>query len=351
MKAGAYGYIGKPYIEDQVILTVRKALERHRLMTEVRELRVRAASVERPMICESARMRRLVETVDRVAGTNATVLIVGESGTGKELVARRMHSRSARAEMPFVAVNCASMAAELLESELFGHVRGAYTGATHDRAGKFRKAEGGTLFLDEISELPLSLQGKLLRVLQERRVDVLGSDLPVAVDVRIIAASNRDIRGMVGAGEFRADLFYRLNVFEISVPPLRSRREDIPFLVRHFVSRAADGASVAVPGDVLQALCRRSWPGNVRELQNACSRMVILAGDRPLRRSDIPHSRRKRGAQREGRGIEKDARRNRPLELPEEGFSLVELERRVIERALDPLTKESCRKRVTFARD
>ncbi|MDA8120970.1 MAG: sigma-54 dependent transcriptional regulator, partial [Deltaproteobacteria bacterium] len=231
MKEGAYDFIGKPFHRDQLLLSVEKAFERRRLAAEVRDLRIRAGGVGREIISVSHAMRRVLEIADRVAGTDATVLVTGESGTGKEAVARRIHVQSRRVEGPFVAVNCAAIPAELLESELFGHARGAFTGAVRDRAGRFRQASGGTLFLDEIGEIPMPLQGKLLRTLQERVVDVVGGDRPVAVDVRIVAATNRDLPSLLREGTFREDLYYRLNVVEVRVPPLRERPEDIPPLV------------------------------------------------------------------------------------------------------------------------
>ena len=219
MKEGAYDFIGKPFHRDQLLLSVGKALERRRLAAEVHDLRIRASGVEREIVGASAAMKQVLSIADRVAGSDATILITGESGTGKEVVARRIHVRSRRAEGPFVAVNCAAIPGELMESELFGHARGAFTGAVRDRAGRFRQAAGGTIFLDEVGEIPLQLQAKLLRVLQERSVDVVGGDHPVPVDVRIAAATNRDLPEKVREGTFREDLYYRLNVVEIRVPP------------------------------------------------------------------------------------------------------------------------------------
>jgi two-component system NtrC family response regulator len=223
MKNGAYDFIGKPFQRDQLLLSVERALERRRLATEVRELRIRASGVEREIVGSSSAMKRLLEIVDRVSGTDAGILITGESGTGKEVIARRIHVRSHKAEGPFVAVNCAAIPGELLESELFGHARGAFTGAVKDRIGRFRQAQGGTLFLDEIGEIPLPLQAKLLRVLQEKVVDAVGGDAPISVDVRIVAATNKDLQSRIRAGSFREDLYYRLNVVEVHVPPLRER--------------------------------------------------------------------------------------------------------------------------------
>ncbi|MEW6721502.1 MAG: sigma-54 dependent transcriptional regulator [Thermodesulfobacteriota bacterium] len=328
MKEGAYDFIGKPFHRDQLLLSVSKALDRRRLAVEVRDLRIRAAGVEREIVLASAAMRAVMEMADRVARTDATVLITGESGTGKEMIARRVHARSNRAEGPFVEVNCAAIPAELLESELFGHVRGAFTGAVRDRAGRFRQASGGTLFLDEVAEIPAALQGKLLRALQEKAVDAVGSDASAPVDVRIVAATNRDLPGRIREGAFREDLYYRLNVVGMHVPPLRERPEDIPPLAMRFVSEFAAGREISIPPAVMEELSRRPWRGNVRELKNACERLVVLCRGNEVSLEDLPPSPRAAGerASEETAGIF-------PA-LPPEGLSLVDLERRVIEQAL-----------------
>jgi len=326
MKKGAYDFVEKPFSRDVLLLTVRRALERRRLTLENRALRRRATGIEREIIAVARPMIDLLRTVDRVARSDASVLVTGESGTGKELVARRLHARSSRAEGPFIPVNCAAIPAELLEAELFGHERGAYTGAVRARLGRFRKADKGTLFLDEVGELPGPLQGKLLRVLQERVVDVLGSDRPVPVDVRVVAASKRALAVQIEEGSFREDLYYRLNVVELPVPPLRERVEEIEVLARHFIDRAAPGRELELPDEVLELLRRYSWPGNVRELENACERMVILCVGDTLTVDDLPAS---LHAPTASPGLA-DAW----PELPPEGLSLVDLERRVIERAL-----------------
>jgi len=328
MKEGAYDFIGKPFHRDQLLLAVAKALDRRRLATEVRDLRIRASGVERDIVSVSAAMRRLLELSDRVAASDATVLITGESGTGKEVLARRIHVRSQRAEGPFVAVNCAAIPADLLESELFGHARGAFTGAVRDRAGRFRQASGGTLFLDEIAEIPRALQGKLLRALQERVVDAVGADVPVPVDVRILTATNRDLRARIRDGSFREDLYYRLDVVELAVPPLRERPEDIPRLVECFVTEFAGGREITAPAAVVAELSRRPWPGNVRELKNACERMVILCRGEEVSVEDLPPAPGGSGAE-----TAEDASAAFPP-LPAEGLSLVDLEKRVIEDAL-----------------
>jgi two-component system NtrC family response regulator len=232
-------------------------------------------------------MAELLRLVDRVARSESTVLILGESGTGKELMARRLHARSRRADGPFVSVSCANLPAELIESELFGHEKGAFTGALRAREGRFRAAQGGTLFLDEVAEMPLPLQTRLLRALQERVVDVLGRDQPVPVDVRVLAATNRDPREEVRQGRFREDLYFRLAVIELRVPPLRERPEDIALLARHFVDLASPERELRIPESLLQTLRTRPWPGNVRELANACERMAVLAEGDELAVGDL----------------------------------------------------------------
>jgi DNA-binding NtrC family response regulator len=330
MKAGAYDFIGKPFNREHLLLTVERALERVQLRAEVHELRRRATGVERPIIAASESMRRVLEMADRVAESDATALVTGETGTGKELVARRIHGRGPRAAGPFVPVNCAAMPAELLESELFGHSKGAFTGATAARLGRFRQADGGSIFLDEIGELPRPVQSKLLRVLQEHAVDVVGADAPVAVDVRVIAATNQNLAELVARGEFREDLWYRLNVVEVHVPPLRERFEDIEPLARHFIEQSGRGRDLELTESVLSELGRRSWPGNVRELENICERLVLLSPDGVLRAEDLAT-----GSERPS-AVPSSPRANREEwpPLPPDGLNLVDLERRVIERAL-----------------
>jgi DNA-binding NtrC family response regulator len=330
MKNGAYDFIGKPFQRDQLILSVKRALERRHLATEVRELRIRASGVERELVGSSSAMKRLLEIADRVSMADAGILITGESGTGKEMIARRIHVHSHKAEGPFVAVNCAAIPGELLESELFGHAKGAFTGAVKDRLGRFRQAQGGTLFLDEIGEIPLPLQAKLLRALQEKVVDAVGGDAPIPVDVRIVAATNKDLRNRIRDGTFREDLYYRLNVVEVHVPPLRERQEDIPVLVQHFVEELAEGRDLTVPARVMEELKHRPWPGNVRELKNACERMVILCAGNEVSLGDLPALSDKLWPERT------------PLpgdigdlpSLPPGGLSLLDLEKKVIESAL-----------------
>jgi DNA-binding NtrC family response regulator len=330
MKNGAYDFIGKPFQRDQLLLSVERALERRHLATEVRELRIRASGVEREIVGSSSAMKRLLEIADRVSRTDAGILITGESGTGKEAIARRIHVHSHKAEGPFVAVNCAAIPGELLESELFGHAKGAFTGAVKDRLGRFRQAQGGTLFLDEIGEIPLSLQGKLLRALQEKLVDAVGGDAPISVDVRIVAATNKDLQSRIRAGSFREDLYYRLNVVEVHVPSLRERSEDIPDLVLHFVGELAEGRDLTVPPRVMEELMHRPWPGNVRELKNACERMVILCDGNEVSLEDLPApSDRLRPEMAPFPGGMGDL-----PSLPPDGLSLLDLEKKVIESAL-----------------
>ncbi len=322
MREGAWDFIEKPFSRDRLVLTVERALETARLRRDNR--RLRASTVERPIVAESAAMREVLALVDRVAPTEATVLVTGESGVGKELVARRIHARSHRADGPFVPVNCAAVPGELIEAELFGHTRGAFTGAGRAREGRFRKASGGTLFLDEVGELPAPAQAKLLRVLQEGVVDVVGADEPVAVDVRIVAATNRSLPELVESGAFREDLYYRLAVIEISVPPLRERPEDIVPLARTFLDEFAGGRELALPEDVARELRRRPWRGNVRELRNACERLAILAPGEAVRVADLPRTR----LAPAGSGEDW-------LDRLPEGISLVDLEATVIRHFLD----------------
>ncbi len=286
MKHGAYDYLSKPFEAEEVVLLLRKAEERERLFRENRSLAAqvqsRGADPETglgEMVGKGARMTELFRTVRKIAEFKTTALLLGESGTGKELVARAIHRLSPRSSGPFVAVNCGAIPGSLLESELFGHRRGAFTDATRDRRGLFEEATGGTLFLDEIGELPLALQVKLLRALQEEEIRRLGDTQDIKVDVRVVAATARDLQAEVGRGAFREDLFYRLNVLSLQLPALRDRREDIPLLTEHFVSRmnARMGLSIAgIAPDAMRILMDYSWPGNVRELENTVERAMVL---------------------------------------------------------------------------
>jgi two-component system response regulator AtoC len=286
MRRGAYDYLAKPFQPSEALLAIRKAQERERLRRESRLLRreVERTIGERPIVAASPVMIEVLETIERVAEFKATVLLTGESGTGKEVLARALHAQSPRRDEAFVAVNCGAIPESLLESELFGHAKGAFTGADRARRGLFLEADGGTLFLDEVGELPPALQVKLLRVLQEEEVRPLGESKSRQVDVRVIAATARELEAEVAAGRFREDLFYRLNVMRVHIPALRDRRQDVPLLVDHFLERfrKALGRPVrAIADDALERLVAHPWPGNVRELENVIERAVILArGDR-----------------------------------------------------------------------
>ena len=293
LRLGAYDYLTKPLDFDVLRLSLERALDHTRLATENQELRRRLTNQESPILGRSRPVRELVEMVETVAPTEATVLITGESGTGKELVARAIQSASLRKDKPFVTINCAALAENLLESELFGHEKGAFTGADRRREGRFVQADKGTLFLDEIGEMPLSLQAKLLRVLQQGEVQRVGSDEPLTVDVRVIAATNRVLADEVAAGRFREDLFYRLNVIGLEVPPLRARQEDIPLLAAAFLERHAAANRKSLKGftpQAMDAMLRYSWPGNVRELENAVERAVVLLFGSYVTERELPQA-------------------------------------------------------------
>jgi two-component system response regulator AtoC len=283
MRRGAYDYISKPFNADEVLLTLRKAEEREQLRREVARLKREVGEVEgfEGVVGTSAAMREVMELAMRVAPFPSTVLLTGESGSGKEAVARAVHQASPRKDRGFVAVNCGAIPENLLESELFGHEKGAFTGADRAREGVFEEADGGTLFLDEIGELSVQLQVKLLRVLQERVIRRVGGSGERPVDVRVLAATARDLVEQVKAGKFRDDLYYRINVVQIHLPPLRTRPEDVPLLAEHFLRRHAERLKVATPGlprSLLPVLAAYSWPGNVRELENVLERALILSG-------------------------------------------------------------------------
>lgn len=336
MKAGAFDFIGKPFNRDHLLLAVEKALESRRLRSEVERLRKAASPIHRPLVYRSKAMASIVRLADKVAPSTATVLIMGESGTGKELLARRIHLESLRAKEPFVAVNCAAVSPALLESELFGHTAGAFTGATEQRTGRFRQADGGTLFLDEVGDLSLDLQAKLLRALQERAVDVVGRDEPVPVDVRVVAATNHDLNRQMAEGGFRRDLYYRLNVVEVFIPPLRQRPEDIEPLVRHFVELYGGDRVLEISPRLIEEMERRAWPGNVRELANVCERLVLLASGEVLRPEDLP-STAPGGLSQQPTGESvrsaEDVFEQWPP-LPPDGLPLLDLEKKLIERVL-----------------
>ncbi len=291
MREGAYDFVEKPLKRMTIIKSVRKAAEKQQLITENRSLRNEIKLLtRREIVGSSAALRRVLDVATQAAPSSATVLILGESGTGKELVARFIHEHSSRAKAPFVAVNCSAIPETILEGELFGHERGAFTGALARREGRFARAAGGTLFLDEIGELSPSVQVKLLRVLQEGEYEPVGGDT-VRADVRIVAATNKDLRAEVAAGRFREDLFYRLNVIAVTAPPLRARREDIPLLVDHFLGvycAKNNRPRLDAPRDVLAILADYSWPGNVRELENVIERAVVLCRAERLTVDDLP---------------------------------------------------------------
>jgi len=293
MKLGAADYVTKPFETDALRLKVRRLLERSELEREVARLRdeVRRRTRLGRMIGRSDSMQEVFRTVERVAQARVSVLITGESGTGKELVARALHDLGPRRSGPFVAINCAAIPEGLIEAELFGHERGAFTDARERRLGRFETASGGTLFLDEIGELSASVQAKLLRALQERTIERLGGTMPIEVDVRVVAATNRDIEQEVASGRFRSDLYYRIHVVPIALPPLRERREDVRLLVEDFLARASHEAgrkAMRVDPAALTALERYPWPGNVRELENAIERAVALADDDVVKVEDLP---------------------------------------------------------------
>ena len=292
MKDGAHDFLQKPVDSNHLLLLVERALEQARLRTEnvlLREEWSRHYGFPR-ILGESETLKRAVGETQRVAQTEATVLLLGESGTGKELFARAVHHLSPRRDNPFVAINCAAIPETLIENELFGHERGAFTGATDRRQGKFELASGGTVFLDEVGELPLGVQGKLLRAIEEKVVDRIGGSAPVAVDVRVVAATNKDLKAAVDNGQFRGDLFFRLAVFPIEVPPLRDRGDDIILLAQHFaaeIGRELRGREAQLSPNAIDALQQHHWPGNVRELENAIERACILSDSLILEPADL----------------------------------------------------------------
>jgi two-component system NtrC family response regulator len=325
MRIGAHDYLTKPFSRDALLLAVERALTFHGLKQENRRLREELTGQHAldDLIGVSEPMRHLRELVGRVAASEATVLLLGESGTGKELVARAIHHGSPRSQQPFVTVNCAAIPHELLESELFGHLKGSFTGAVRDREGKFVQAGGGTIFLDEVGELPLELQPKLLRVLQEMEVEPVGGR-PQRVDVRVVAATNRDLVAATRDGRFREDLYYRLAVIPVELPPLKDRSDDIPLLARHFFEKHG-GRNVAITPEALELLCRYPWPGNVRELENSVERMLVLGRNEQIQPSDLPP------VILAQPGPHRDA----VLNFPPGGYPLEQLEKEAVELALE----------------
>ena len=331
MKSGAYDYITKPFSRDALRLTVAKALQFRGLSDENRRLKDELSEKVdyRTIVGSSKIMERVFEVVRKVADTDVSILITGESGTGKELVARSIHSLSSRRNEPFIAINCAAIPRELLESELFGHIKGAFTGAIKDKVGKFQMADGGTLFLDEVGELPLDLQPKLLRALQERVIEPVGSTKPHKLDVRVVAATNLDIEKALAETTFREDLYYRLAVIPIHLPSLRERREDIALLLRYFCGKhGAD--SVAFDAAAQAVLNSYRWPGNVRELENLVERLLIMRSGDIITIDDLPEKIRN-GVTVSGVSLNS----GKVFTLPDEGYSLEQLEREVVVDALE----------------
>jgi two-component system, NtrC family, response regulator PilR len=333
MKQGAYDYLTKPFQIDEINAVIGRALEKRALVEDNLALRDQLAGRARlaQLLGKSRAMQKVFELIGKIHSTRTSVLITGESGTGKELVARALHSEGNRAKLPFVAVNCGAIPEELMESELFGHRRGAFTGAVADSPGLFQEAGGGTLFLDEIGELSLGLQVKLLRVLQERKVKAVGAAEEVEVDARVIAATNRDLEAEVARGAFRADLYYRLNVIEVSLPPLRHRREDIPLLAEHFLRKfgVEHGRAPRMSAEAMRRLESYDFPGNVRELENLVERAVALSSSSMIGLSDLPDVRPSKVA----------ASAEAPSVFPDEGVDLDRLvadyERSWVLRALE----------------
>lgn len=325
MKAGAHDYITKPFNREELKLTVKKALKYSGLAQENRRLKSELCDKSdfRTIIGTSKEMEKVFDVIRKVSDTDASVLISGESGTGKEMVARCIHANSSRRDAPFVAINCAAIPRDLLESELFGHVKGAFTGAVRDKTGKFKLADGGTLFLDEVGDLPVELQPKLLRALQEREVEPVGGTKAEKLDVRVLSATNLDIDKATTDGTFREDLYYRLSVIPIHLPPLRNRRKDIPLLIRHFCSKHA-GDKVSFDRDALEILIRYPWPGNVRELENTVERLLIMRDSNVITAAALPDKFRVSSSPASA-----------VVNLPDEGYPLEQLEREVVVSALE----------------
>jgi DNA-binding NtrC family response regulator len=330
MKSGVYDYILKPFDLEELELKVDKALDHRRLLAHL-EAYSREAVVPHfeNIVGESAQMKAIFSTIEKVSRSNATVMVLGETGVGKELVAEAIHVNSGRVSEPFIKMNCAALHENLLESELFGHERGAFTGAEKQRTGRFELANGGTLFLDEIGNMSLATQAKLLRVLQEREFERLGGTRTIKVDVRVVAATNLDIERAIREGAFREDLYYRLNVVTITVPPLRERREDILPLAKHFTDIAASDIKKDIRGmdpGAVRVLNRHTWPGNIRELENTMERAVLMAEEPYIRQEDLQLF-------SDGTGLE-DAAAGMNLRLPPNGIDLEDLEKMAIMEAL-----------------
>ncbi len=330
MKLGAADYVLKPVNSDELKLSIQRALEHQHVLDENRYLRSFADTAFRfeNIVGASKKMRGVFDVALQVAGRDSTVLITGESGTGKELLAKAIHQNSLRASKPFITINCGAIPENLIESELFGHKKGSFTGALADRSGKFEAANQGTVFLDEIGDLPANLQVRLLRVIQEREIDKIGYPKPIPVNVRIIAATNRDLSALIEDGQFREDLFYRLSVVTIEIPPLRERRDDISLLLDHFLRKHCGRYQLAIPTvteDAADLLARYAWPGNVRELENVIERMVVLGQSGVIRSEELPSH--IRHAKSRISAIN--------LKLPDEGISLEEVEKEILVQALE----------------
>lgn len=328
MRRGAHDYLVKPFSREALRLAVERALSYCVLRHENKQLREQLEEKSNPqLLTVAANMQQLINTLDRLATSDVSVLLTGESGTGKELLAQRVHDKSVRARQPFVALNCAAIPQGLIESELFGHLKGSFTGALKDRKGKFEQADGGTLFLDEVGELPLDQQPKLLRALQLGEIEPVGGQTR-SVDVRVVAATNLNLEEEILKGTFREDLYYRLAVIPLQVPSLRQRPEDIPLLSAHFLRMAATGRQLCLRNNVADALQQYSWPGNVRELQNLMQRLAILCVDDVVELSDLPAN------IRQDSTVAATAESS-PFVLPATGYSLEELEKSAILQALE----------------
>ena len=325
MKAGAYDYITKPFNREELKLTVKKALQFSGLTEENKRLKSELSDKAdfRTIVGSSKEMEKVFDVIRKVADTEAAVLITGESGTGKELVARSLHANSSRRNAPFVAINCAAIPRDLLESELFGHVKGAFTGAVKDKIGKFQVAEGGTLFLDEVGELPIELQPKLLRALQEKEVEPVGGTKVQKLDVRVVSATNLNVDKAIAAGTFREDLYYRLAVIPMHLPPLRERRKDIPLLIRYFCTKHG-GDKITFDKAALEIMVMYPWPGNVRELENTVERLLIMRNSDVIGVDELPE-----------KLLENGASGSAVIKLPDEGYSLEQLEREIVVEALE----------------
>jgi len=332
MKKGAYDYITKPFQNEELKLNIRKAIDAYQLLRENRQLNqaLRGRFRFDNIVSKSKPMLKIFELIEKVAATKAAVLITGETGTGKELIAKAIHYNSQRRDKPFISVNCTALTETLLESELFGHEKGSFTGAISTKKGRFEIAHGGSLFLDEVGETSPSLQVKLLRTLQEMEFERVGGTKTLKVDVRVIAASNKDLKEEVKKGNFREDLYYRLNVVHIQIPPLRDRPDDIPLLVSHFIdkfSREIGKSDITISPEVMKSIYNRKWPGNVRELEHIIERAVILCSGDVIKISDLPEEPEETGEI----GLDLDKLITLPTNLPQ---SLEAIEAKLIERAL-----------------